>query len=561
MKYLRHFGLASSLVIGGVLAGMMAPLPSEARTTLVTISVDASSVTASGWSGGSAITTATIPFDYVTGSGIANGVTCPAGDATNYNICYKITTFGEIVGVAAANNTLYGPTNTDATKSRQFKIMNAVGTDLVTQDARLLIQDCNGGGCLEKMVLTGLKIVPSSTTWDASRVKVTITFQNTFDFLPNDTTDGTAASSYRFGLSIVGVFKDTAVPSTCTLQSTLGCPVNDEMHMYGTGLFCTATAGTSDCPTGTTGPKAIDSSAPPVGGGGNAANADRATCTTADVPLCRMYMKVANTATGDVRLDKAHAGFDFPGFRCNNGLSSTTTFNPFTNTSGSVSGKKCTADITETIVFTLYGPDTVNLDGSPRGIGGNCGTPHAPPCDCTGSQKGNKQCLDAIIAGYVDGAVAAEKKVQVNIPDAIFCDPSICNGTINNTIDVTPNPSTTLSFPFTAIGPDVDQFSVPTSTNTTAPFINAFTGPGGTDRILAPDYLNLWRTSDQNQPYYAVDQIQVTRPDGGSVGPPFIEVLSCPNGDKGPLIIHDLEGTYNVRWHVHKSTQPGALCQ
>jgi hypothetical protein len=539
LKFLQRAGLVSMLLIVGVLVGLMAPPPSESSNPSITISVNA------GTNGST--NNQTVNFDAVTGNAVINGVACTTTDINNgFNICYKIRTFEE-------NGAVFGPA------ARQVKLMNAVGTDGVTQDARLLISDCSGS-CQDGMRLTGLKIVPTVTTWDASKVIVKVTYHNKFDYAPNDTTLGTSSNSHRVQLSITGVFKDTAVPTTCTLAATLGCPVQDEMHMYGTGIFCTSTDTVNDCPAGSTGSKSLDV----AGGGGNSANVDRTTCTVSDSPLCRMYFKVGNTATGDARLDRSQAGVDFPGFRCNNGLSSTPTYNPFTNTSGSVTGKKCVADVTHNVVFTVYGPDTINLDGSPRGIAGNCGTPKAPPCDCSGNQKGNNQCLDTIMESQTDQAVTAEKKVEVGIPDAIFCDPvTKCNGTINNRISVTPNTSTILSFPFNGIGPEVDDFTVSTATNIADPFKNVFTGPGGTDRTLAPDYQNPdWPVpQDKNTPFYAVDQINVTDAIGNVVGPPFVEILSCPNGNKGPVIIHDVEGTYNILYHIHTSQQPGALCQ
>ena len=540
MRRLRWVEFMPSLVIVGVLGGLTVPLPSEASNPTLKISVDA---TAGGFG---SVSDVTIPFDAVTGSAVANGVACSAADAVNYNICYKIKTFEE-------SGVLYGP------PQRQFKIMNAIGTDNIVQVARLLINDCAGANCLEKMVLTGVRIVPSVTTWNASLVKVTIKFHNKFDFQPNDTTLGDATSSYRLPLSITGVFKETAI-LLCNTAATAGCPVNNEMHMWGTGIFCTSSS-TTDCPAGFTGTKKMDSSSPPNGGGGNSANVDRTTCTSGDSPLCRMYSKVANTAAADVRFDRAQQGVNYPGFRCNNGLASTPTFNPLTNSNGTVSGKKCTADVTAFLEFKLYGADTVNADGSPRTIGGNCGTPKAPPCNCT-EGAGKKQCLDEIIAELVEDEVGKEKLVQFGIPDEIFCDPvTICNGTINNFIQLTPLPSTLLSFPITAIGPDVNNFSITTDTGTAPPLTDAFTGPGGTVRVLAPDYNNPdWPRPDGNS-FYEVDQIHVTDVNGNAVGPPAVEVLNCAGGHKGPLLINDLSGTYNILFHIHSSQQPGVLCQ
>jgi hypothetical protein len=178
-----------------------------------------------------------------------------------------------------------------------------------------------------------------------------------------------------------------------------------------------------------------------------------------------------------------------------------------------------------------------------------------------------KQCLDAIISGLVANEVAEEKKEQVGIPDAIFCDPdTICNGTINNAMNLTPLPSTLLSFPFTCIGPDCGPFVIKSDTLTADPFTHAFTGPGGTVRILAPDYNNPdWPVPPESTPdkpvFYEVDQISVTRLDGTAVGEPFVTLHTCSGGYKGPAELWDLEGTYNFLWHLHKSRTAGILCE
>src|SRR5262249_40874940 len=160
-------------------------------------------------------------------------------------------------------------------------------------------------------------------------------------------------------------------------------------------------------------------------------------------------------------------------------------------------------------------------------------------------------CLDDIINDLVNNAVSDEKKVEVGIPDAEFCDPNTkCNGTINNSMNLTPLPSTVLSFCFTAVGPDVNPFVIKSDTETADPFTFSFTGPGPI-RNLAPDYNDpCWPVPLDSTPskplFYSVDQINVTDANGITLGPPFVTVHSCPGGDKGPLEINDLEGIYNV---------------
>ncbi len=168
--------------------------------------------------------------------------------------------------------------------------------------------------------------------------------------------------------------------------------------------------------------------------------------------------------------------------------------------------------------------------------------------------------MDEKIAEFVEDEVDKEKLVQVGIPDEIFCDPvTICNGTINNFLQLTP--FTLRTFPFTAIGPDVNDFSITSDPGVAPPFTNAFTGPGGTVRVLAPNYTNPGWPTPNDGGFYVVDQIHVTDVNGNAVGLPAVQAFSCSGGNKGPVIIHDLRGTYNILFHIHKSPQPGVLCQ
>ena len=97
MRYLRWVGLVSSLVIGGVLGGLMAPLPSEAAPTL-TLQVDSGT-----------------PVNILGGT-----VTCPTG----FTSCFAV-----------------GGTATGGNPSRSYTVSAAPGlsprlnlTDIVTQD-------------------------------------------------------------------------------------------------------------------------------------------------------------------------------------------------------------------------------------------------------------------------------------------------------------------------------------------------------------------------------------------------------------------------------------------
>lgn len=494
MRSLRGVGVLFSLLIVGVLGGLMAPLSSEADPPSLTIRVDSASFT----TGRTQYNPATLPeqeieFDALTGSAIVGGVACDSTDSTaGYTHCYKIKTYEE-------NSRLYGPTN------RRFKVMNALN-----QTARVLIVDNNG---LEKFVLSGVQFVPyegdvASGAWitgtDAQKAEVvtmTITMNNLFNIVPNDVTDGTS-SFYRFGLSVAGVFKSSPTP------------LNNTMQMSGKGKFDGATV--RDIKYGVSPATNI--------GGTSSANTGPGAGT-------RMFFKVVGPVVTDVRLNKEQASV-YPSFACNNGLASTPRRNPITNVTDTVSGAKCTADITLTLKFELYGGDIVVLDNSSRACGGNCGTPGAPAC----FPKGRKKGLDALCEGYFAGELVKDNNLAP-FPDAINCTPEVCNGTIRNLIQVSPAPVSSTTFSFNGFGPDISDFGVPTDVNGNGeadpPFINVVTGRGGSVRVISIGEFNGYFLKNVNCVSLngtTIKAVDFTEGDSGS-----------PN--KGPLTIHAIGNT------------------
>lgn len=157
MKYLRHIGLVSSLVIGGVLGGLMAPLPSEAAPTL-TLQVDSGT-----------------PMN-ILGSSTA----CPTG----FTSCYVV-----------------GGTATGGNPSQSYTVSAATGllprlnmTDIATTD---------------QAKLTGIKIAPVVTTIPNTETHVlTIVMTNTFSAAPNP------AGYYVFAMRTGGYFQAGGSPLT-----------------------------------------------------------------------------------------------------------------------------------------------------------------------------------------------------------------------------------------------------------------------------------------------------------------------------------------------------------
>lgn len=190
MKYLRWVELMPSLLIVGLLGGLLIPLPSEAAPAsvapTVTLQMDAG-------------TTLTINTTLST---------CSAGDTTlGYNYCYSFIT-GQLVG----------------TSPKQFRV-EANGTP------RVRIADKNG---TDKMSLTGVRFVPVGS-WPRTEVhtltlKVKHTFNATTD-LAGAIINATNAGNTVWALRSSGEFNAT------TVVDSLNTPVDSQVTLTGTGTF------------------------------------------------------------------------------------------------------------------------------------------------------------------------------------------------------------------------------------------------------------------------------------------------------------------------------------
>lgn len=152
MKYLRQIGLVSSLAIGGVLGGLMAPLPSEAVPSL-TLQVD----------NGTPVNI--LGAQYTAGN-------CPSG----YNLCYL------------AN---YSAAHAVGSNNRSFNVFIAPGTS--AGGPKLLLNDTASQDAFK---LTEVRFAPTSATsgWPNTESHVLkIVMSNTFS-----TANG--AGSYVFAL-------------------------------------------------------------------------------------------------------------------------------------------------------------------------------------------------------------------------------------------------------------------------------------------------------------------------------------------------------------------------
>ncbi len=189
-KCIQQVGLVSTLLTGGVLGGLMAPLPSEAAAPsappTVTLKMDAG-------------TTVTLPQ--------LAPRTCLAGDISpgGFNYCYTVPTGGIVTG----------------TGGKQYRI-DPNGTP------RVRIADKNGQ---DKMSLTGVQFVPVAPWSNTESHTLTLTLSATLDA----TTDG--AGGATINTNNAGLYK-WAVRSSGEFIANAGSDaVGNTLTLGGVGTF------------------------------------------------------------------------------------------------------------------------------------------------------------------------------------------------------------------------------------------------------------------------------------------------------------------------------------
>ena len=200
MRYLRRVGFLSSLLIVGVLLGLMAPLPAKAGNPTLTID----GLTVSLQQGGP-------------GCGADTGFI--NGNNSVINSCYSI---------AGTNTT------TDSTRSQTLRVGNwYVGDYTAGNQARVLINDTATG--TDNMKLTGVTFSSAtntstttstvSTTQPCSSCRVAnVVLQNHFSNAPNGTGSG---ANYTWGMGEGGYFDPPGNENV----------VNDRFKLAGIGCF------------------------------------------------------------------------------------------------------------------------------------------------------------------------------------------------------------------------------------------------------------------------------------------------------------------------------------
>ena len=202
LRYVQRVGVVSTLLIGGVLGGLMAPLPSEAGTpaagTLeLTLKVDSD-------------TTQTI---LITSGGNPAPGTCTTGNpsetASGYTACWNVnTSTTKFYGTAGRR---YRMVRADPNVAGRFRVADNVGQD--------------------KMSLVGVKFEPEFTTLYSQTVTLILTERNIFDSGTNianatDTSD-LNPGKYSWIVRSAGEF----------IAPTGQNAVNDQVTFTGSGKF------------------------------------------------------------------------------------------------------------------------------------------------------------------------------------------------------------------------------------------------------------------------------------------------------------------------------------
>jgi len=338
---------------------------------------------------------------------LGNSTTCPSG----YNVCFMLN-------FSAAN--AFGNNN------RSFKIINHPGTSAT--GAKLYLNDIAGP---DSMKFNGVDFVPTTTSsWPNTESHVlTIQWQYTFDGPLNINNSG----HQGLGLSMGGYLQGGGTPAYTQY---------DYLQFDGTGTFNPSVV---NAPLLNVFPAILPNPAPDG--------------ITYDTTVLK-FPGIANQAT--ITYWTLSQKTAFPTFGC--------------DADGSGSGTSCKQTANPRLTATLYGPDTLAITSSAIvQFSGSCKvTPADPdvtepsgnpiPCHANGKKKNGDDIISAAITNEVNtdisegiaagGVAAVACTAADNCPCADPYDPS-CAGTIVNVVQVTP--AVDQVFPFTAVGPGIDQ--------------------------------------------------------------------------------------------------------
>ena len=327
-KYLQQVGLVSTLLIGGVLGGLMAPLPSDAAPELVLQVDDLPTTIPTG---------GTVPGTSILGAPVA----C---NDTSFNACYAINTNVTVTG-----------------NGRTYRVIQAAGAT-----ARLRVGDFAGQDIFS---LIGVRFVPTVTNWGNTSPSfantneehiLKITMKNKFNGPLNvDNATGVvvgtapAVGKVAYGIRSGGEFH--SAPLAVLPATTLFCgtvvvngtvtpvkcnTVGNKVEFTGKGVFIDGTPAVDILSAGA---PTANNSLPlslTVGAGSATTNIVN-------------YNGSSNATLGQVNPT-------YPQFDCRDGAP------------GTPNGSKCQPEITLTMKVTLKGPDAFVLVNGGDGICAIC---------------------------------------------------------------------------------------------------------------------------------------------------------------------------------------------
>jgi len=466
MRSLRWGGLLFSLLIVGVLGGLMAPLPSEAATVKLQIDGSYNIDPANPLSNtGTDITLTEVTYNTSACPAVSGYPAAPANATAPGTKCFTLATGGTFTG----------------SNGRQYTISAYGGPP----SPRLLIVDQGGGTAQDIIALSNIEIKPiianNNTNWWDSVANNTgvaagtncitggncgeghtlyITIDHTFNRVTNPESSGNS-NLYPFSLRVSGMFNGV-VPGVANVRNA-GPPgatgSGDYVYLIGEGYFTNATART----------RLVKTNNVPAGIVCDVTSPLNSNANPLDVLYCPLQQTKGWTvnpsssfATGPALVQNdTSVTPNYPTYFCDNGTN-------------------CIPRITELLMVTMYGPDSLQIANSWEAFGGiSCnltspdpggGPSSNPAIPCHSNGKKN---ADAIMTQFLGTVTTADLTTYMTVgaDDTASCqdvtcpcgNPAVCSGTIVAVVRETPA-TAGLIFPFDAIGQGIPPtFNICTS--------------------------------------------------------------------------------------------------
>jgi len=514
LKCLQRAGLVSTLLIGGVMGGLMAPLPSEATQPSVKIKIDTTSP------GG-------VETELITETQDQALANCTQSEKdAGYNYCYRLKIRPDLTQPPSGNNPPFevtGKNGSDqgAGTTRKWVLLDA--TTPSGSKASLLVVDKDG---TNKSALTGLRVEPklfaTALGWGCTTKPticqnvqdthvVYITSKVYFDILPDNRTsiEGALLTSGKFYPGPTG--------------SSGWDVIGDTIILSATGVFRSGT--TKPMTTGF--------------------NYNEVSATGTKAKSGDLTFQFGGPANGDAwyQLFQIQGNYD----NDTNTPNSYPLYTPCDNGNG-----KCAYQKTEVYTVTVKGPDALELQSSNDWVDTGCDitnnkggqTPQGPPCFSNSKKFDATDPIAAasttIIATSTTNGNANGGKVGESCEANNNCqctNPYICKGNIVIAVRVNPDEAVTQNggFPFSAEGPGIalpgDQyyplyFSIPTLSNGTGSrsfpdlFVGDTTAPWSFNALVVNN--TNWPVPDSTHKYdpdglgceSLLNQPAITNPDG-----------------------------------------------